>query len=81
MRGDNSQIERGSVHRGVLLTDSCPHAAGGRPAHARLPGSRGDRRCNHHYWSHLNTLKQIGSALLATLLWPLLLLGINLHIH
>ena len=28
-----------------------------------------------------DTLKQIGSALLATVLWPLILLGINLHIH
>ena len=35
----------------------------------------------HHYWAHLNTLKQWGSALLATVLWPLILLGINLHIH
>jgi hypothetical protein len=35
----------------------------------------------HDYWSHLNTAKQIGSALLATVLWPLILLGINLHIH
>ncbi len=35
----------------------------------------------HHYWAHLNTIKQIGSALLATVLWPLILLGINLHIH
>jgi hypothetical protein len=35
----------------------------------------------HHYWSHLNTIKLIGSALLATVLWPLVLLGINLHIH
>ena len=35
----------------------------------------------HHYWSTLHTLKQIGSALLATVLWPLILLGINLHIH
>jgi hypothetical protein len=35
----------------------------------------------HGYWSHLNTLKQIISALLATVLWPLILLGINLHIH
>jgi hypothetical protein len=35
----------------------------------------------HHYWSNLHTLKQIGSALLATVLWPLILLGINLHIH
>lgn len=35
----------------------------------------------HDYWSHLNTLKQIVSAVLATLLWPLILLGIDLHIH
>jgi hypothetical protein len=35
----------------------------------------------HHYWSNLHTLKAIGSALLATVLWPLILLGINLHIH
>jgi hypothetical protein len=35
----------------------------------------------HHYWSNLHTVKQIGSALLATVLWPLVLLGINLHIH
>jgi hypothetical protein len=34
----------------------------------------------HHYWAHLQTIKQIGSALLATVLWPLILLGINLHI-
>jgi hypothetical protein len=33
------------------------------------------------YWSDLNTAKELLSALLATLLWPLLLLGINLHIH
>jgi hypothetical protein len=35
----------------------------------------------HDYWSHLHTVKAFVSALLATLLWPLLLLGINLHIH
>jgi hypothetical protein len=35
----------------------------------------------HHYWSNVHTLKAIVSALLATLLWPLLLVGINLHIH
>jgi hypothetical protein len=35
----------------------------------------------HHYWSNLDTAKAIGSALLATVLWPLVLLGINLHIH
>jgi len=35
----------------------------------------------HHYWSSLNTVKQILSAVLATLLWPLILLGVNLHIR
>jgi hypothetical protein len=35
----------------------------------------------HHYWSDPDTVNEIGSALLATLLWPLVLLGINLHIH
>ena len=35
----------------------------------------------HHYWENLNTFKDVVSALLATLLWPLLLLGVNLNIH
>lgn len=35
----------------------------------------------HHYWSQLHTAAEIGSALLATVLWPLIFLGINLHIH
>jgi hypothetical protein len=35
----------------------------------------------HHYWSNLHALKPVVSAVLATILWPLLLLGINLHIH
>lgn len=34
----------------------------------------------HHYFTHASTLKPIVSALLAILLWPLLLVGINLHI-
>jgi len=36
---------------------------------------------NHHYLTSLHTVRQYGSALLAILLWPLLLLGISLHIH
>ncbi|HEY8625841.1 MAG TPA: hypothetical protein VIL82_07530 [Solirubrobacteraceae bacterium] len=36
---------------------------------------------SHHYLNHLSGLKLIISALLAILLWPLLLLGVNLHIH
>ena len=35
---------------------------------------------SHHYLSHLNTVRQFASAVLAILLWPLVLLGINLHI-
>ena len=35
----------------------------------------------HHYWSNIHTLKAVISAVLATVLWPLLLVGINLHIH
>jgi hypothetical protein len=35
---------------------------------------------SHHYFSHAGTLKPIVSAVLAVLLWPLLLLGSNLHI-
>ena len=35
----------------------------------------------HHYWSNLHTLRAWASALLATVLWPLLLIGVNLHLH
>lgn len=35
----------------------------------------------HHYFEHVNSLRLVGSAILAVLLWPLLLLGIDLHIH
>lgn len=35
----------------------------------------------HNYWSNLHTLKAIASAVLATLVWPLILIGVNLHIH
>jgi len=34
-----------------------------------------------HYLTNLDTIKRIGSAVLAVLLWPLLLLGIDLHIR
>jgi hypothetical protein len=36
---------------------------------------------NRHYLNSLHTVRQLGSAALAIVLWPLLLLGINLHIH
>lgn len=35
----------------------------------------------HHYYAHLHTARQFGSAVLAIVFWPLLYLGINLHIH
>jgi len=34
----------------------------------------------HHYYAHLHVARQYGSAALAILLWPLLLLGIDLRI-
>lgn len=34
----------------------------------------------HHYLAHLNSLSHIISAILAILLWPLVLFGINLRI-
>jgi len=35
----------------------------------------------HHYFRHLDSLRLIASAVLAVLLWPLVLLGVDLHIH
>jgi Mn2+/Fe2+ NRAMP family transporter len=35
----------------------------------------------HNYFDTLNTVRQFASAILAVFLWPLLLLGISLHIH
>jgi hypothetical protein len=35
---------------------------------------------SHHYFDHVNTLREFFSAVLAVLLWPLILLGIDLHI-
>jgi predicted transporter len=36
---------------------------------------------SYEYFERLNTLRQILSALLAVVLWPLVLLGIDLHIR
>jgi hypothetical protein len=36
---------------------------------------------SHHYLNNVNAIKAVVSALLAIVLWPLLLLGINLHVH
>ena len=35
---------------------------------------------DHDYFHDLDRLRQLGSAVLAVLLWPLILLGIDLHI-
>jgi hypothetical protein len=35
----------------------------------------------HHYFRHLHALKPIVSAVLAIVLWPIVLLGANLHLH
>jgi hypothetical protein len=36
---------------------------------------------NHHYFAHLSTIRQLLSAVLAVVLWPLLVLGVDLHIR
>jgi len=36
---------------------------------------------SHHYFRQLTTWREILSAILAVVLWPLILLGINLHVH
>jgi hypothetical protein len=35
---------------------------------------------SHHYFENIHGLRGIVSAFLAVVLWPLILLGINLHI-
>jgi hypothetical protein len=35
----------------------------------------------HHYFANLHTIRQVLSAVLAVVLWPLILLGISLHIR
>jgi hypothetical protein len=35
----------------------------------------------HHYFTNVAPLKLLGSAILAVILWPLVLVGVNLHIH
>jgi membrane protein YdbS with pleckstrin-like domain len=36
---------------------------------------------SHHYFADLNSLMAVVSALLAVLLWPLVLLGVNFHLN
>ncbi|HEV3056181.1 MAG TPA: hypothetical protein VGX45_16080 [Solirubrobacteraceae bacterium] len=36
---------------------------------------------SHHYFAHASALKPIVSAVLAIILWPLLLFGVNVHVH
>ncbi len=35
----------------------------------------------HAFFTHLTALMPIVSAILAVVLWPLVLLGVNLHLH
>ena len=35
---------------------------------------------DHHYFEHLSGVKQIISAVLAVVAWPLVLLHVNLHV-
>jgi len=35
----------------------------------------------HDYFENIDTLKRFLSAVLAVVLWPLILIGIDLHVH
>jgi hypothetical protein len=35
----------------------------------------------HDYFKNFDTAKRVISAILAVVLWPLVLIGVNLHIH
>jgi len=35
----------------------------------------------HHYWNNLHSLAAVVSAVVATVLWPLILVGMDLHFH
>jgi hypothetical protein len=35
----------------------------------------------HDYFDNIDTVKRVLSAVLAIVLWPLILLGIDLHVH
>ena len=35
---------------------------------------------SHHYFAHMHGAKPILSAVIAVVLWPLILFGVNLHI-
>ncbi|HEY6651047.1 MAG TPA: hypothetical protein VI276_07520 [Actinomycetota bacterium] len=35
---------------------------------------------SHHYFAHLDGVKPIVAGVLAVLLWPLVLIGVNLHL-
>jgi hypothetical protein len=35
----------------------------------------------HNFFNNLGTIKHLASAALALFLWPLILLGVNLHLH
>ncbi len=36
---------------------------------------------SHHYLRHLHAIRPVASAALAVVLWPIVLLGANLHLH
>jgi hypothetical protein len=36
---------------------------------------------SHHYFTHLNDIRSILAAVLAVVLWPLVLLGVSLHLR
>jgi hypothetical protein len=52
-----------------------------RPPLCPLSYRRSLRMVEPRRWQNLSSVKAVVSALLATVAWPLILLGLNLHIH
>jgi hypothetical protein len=69
------------VEHAWLRTAVCRAEVRRQLARRDLPRRRRHRGATHHYWSNVHTLKGIGSGLLATVLWPLIFLGIDLHVQ
>jgi hypothetical protein len=85
-------LELGPVRTGYEAREARPSARGDTPPKERTNAMRTSLlsivylivgvfvAASHHYFAHVDTIRLVVSALLAVLLWPLLLVGINLHV-
>lgn len=67
--------------RGILLTAALRRILFSRVVLVTYVVVGGFVANSHHYFAHLDSVKHIASAVLAVVLWPLVLLGVNLRIR